>query len=196
MNDDDNSRKIAGLIGHQQKQAARADALVTLLTKESARLQRENALLARTLEGLGPASRGMASTVRDSVSLAMGEITDELRAAGVAQQQPAVAELASVAEAARASVAVIRRDMAWYTWKWAIGIALTLCLVLTSCAAALTWFMNDGYGNIARMQRMQSEWLRKAPLATFSTCDGKPCVEVTGPVYTNDGGDRFYLIKQ
>jgi len=59
------------------------------------------------------------------------------------------------------------------------------------------WFlMDDGYGQIAMMQAKKAEWEQKAPLANISTCDGKPCVQVTGPEYTNKDGDRFYLIKK
>jgi len=45
------------------------------------------------------------------------------------------------------------------------------------------------------MQRMETVWEKKAPLANISTCDGKPCVQVTGPEYKNQRGDRLYLIK-
>jgi len=66
---------------------------------------------------------------------------------------------------------------------------------MASCITALTWFIDDGYGQIALMQAKKSEWERKAPLANISTCDDKPCVQVTGVEYTNKKGDRFYLIK-
>ena len=45
------------------------------------------------------------------------------------------------------------------------------------------------------MKDMENQWERKAPLANISTCDGKPCVEVTGSEYSNENGDRFYIIK-
>ena len=89
----------------------------------------------------------------------------------------------------------MRREMSRYTWKSAIYLVLTIFFVLAVCVAAFTWFMDDGYSQIALMQAKKAEWERKAPLANISTCDGKPCVQVTGGEYTNKKGDRFYLIK-
>jgi len=55
--------------------------------------------------------------------------------------------------------------------------------------------MDDGYRQIALMQAKKTEWEQKAPLANISTCDGKPCVQVTGPEYSNKNGDIFYKVK-
>jgi len=41
----------------------------------------------------------------------------------------------------------------------------------------------------------ETVWEQKAPLANISSCDNKPCVQVTGVEYTNKKGERFYLIK-
>ncbi|WP_275387850.1 hypothetical protein [Xenorhabdus bovienii] len=75
-------------------------------------------------------------------------------------------------------------------------IALTVFFVMASCVAALTWFIDDGYGQIALMQAKKVEWEKKAPLANISICDGKPCVQVTGGEYTNKKGDRFYIVEK
>nr|WP_309544335.1 hypothetical protein [Pectobacterium odoriferum] len=52
-------------------------------------------------------------------------------------------------------------------------------------------FVNMTAFIIAAMQRMEAVWEQKAPLANISTCDGKPCVQVTDNEYTNKKGDRF-----
>jgi hypothetical protein len=51
------------------------------------------------------------------------------------------------------------------------------------CLWGMYYFIDSGYARIAEMQRMESVWEQKAPLANISTCDGKPCVQVTGPEY-------------
>lgn len=74
-------------------------------------------------------------------------------------------------------------------------MVMTILFVMASLMAAIMWFIDDGYGKIAHMQAKKLEWERKALLANISTCDGKPCVQVTGGEYTNKKGDRFYIIK-
>jgi len=64
------------------------------------------------------------------------------------------------------------------------------------CLWGMYYFIDSGYARIAEMQRMEAVWEQKSPLANISTCDGKPCVQVTGNEYTNKKGDRFYLMKQ
>lgn len=88
----------------------------------------------------------------------------------------------------------IRRKMSRYTWKSAIYIALTMIVVMGGCLWGMYYFIDSGYARIAAMQQMEAVWEQKAPLANTSTCDGKPCVQVTGDAYTNKKGDRFYLI--
>jgi len=89
----------------------------------------------------------------------------------------------------------MRREMSRYTWKSAIYIALAMIAVMGGCLWGMYYFIESGYARIAEMQRMEAVWQKKAPLANISTCDGRPCVQVTGVEYTNKQGDRFYLIK-
>ena len=138
----------------------------------------------------------MTDTIRKSVNSALTQVEKELKQAGLAQQKPATEALNQAADTAKVMIHEMRRKMSRYTWKSAIYLVLTLFFVLASCVAALTWFMNDGYGQIAQMEAKKAEWERKAPLANISTCDGKVCVQVTGSEYTNKQGDRFYIIRQ
>ncbi|EKN6348015.1 tRNA modification GTPase [Yersinia enterocolitica] len=193
MNDE--IKQIAALIGHQQAQEKRVNALIEAFQKESALLSRQTAQLAQVISGLDSASGKMTETIRQSVSVALCQVESEIKQAGVEQQKPAVNALNQVVRNAQESVLVMRREMSRYTWKSAIGIALTILFVMASCMAALTWFLSDGYEKIALMQEKKVEWEQKAPLANISTCDGKPCVQVTGGEYTNKKGDRFYLMK-
>ncbi|MEI7365898.1 tRNA modification GTPase [Pectobacterium parmentieri] len=191
----DEIRKIAALIGHQQAQEKRVAMLIDEFQKESALLSRKTERLATIIDGLGTSSGKMTETVRQSVYLAMREVKSDLKQTGIEHQKPAVNALNQVVEAAEQSVQVMRRDMSLYTWKSAIYIALTIFLVMGSCAAAFTWFMDDGYSQIAQMQEKKAEWEQKAPLANISICDGKPCVQVIGEKYTNKRGDIFYKVK-
>lgn len=85
----------------------------------------------------------------------------------------------------------MRREMSRYTWKSAIYLVLTIFFVLASCVTAFTWFMNDGYSQIAEMQSDGSGLAKqKAPLADISRCDGKPCVKVDTRTTYGDKGDK------
>jgi ElaB/YqjD/DUF883 family membrane-anchored ribosome-binding protein len=191
----DEIKKIAALIGHQQAQEKRVAALIDQFQTESAQLSRQTEQLAQVIRELDSASGNMTDTVRKSVSTALNQVERELKQAGIEQQKPAVNALNQVVKAAQDSVFVMRRDMSRYTWKSAIGIAMTIVFVMASCMASLTWFIDSGYERIADMKRMKAVWEKKAPLANISTCDNKPCVEVTDAKYTNKNGDVFYVIK-
>jgi len=74
-------------------------------------------------------------------------------------------------------------------------IALTIVAVMGSCLWGMVYFIDSGYDRIVQMQRMEDIWEQKAPLADISTCNDKPCVQVTGNEFTNKKGERFYQIK-
>lgn len=191
----DEIKQIAALIGHQQAQEKRVTALIDAFQKESALLSRQTAQLAQVIGALDCASGSMTETVRQSVRVALRQVESDLKQAGAEQQEPAVNALNHIVSTAQESVYTLRREMSRYTWKSAICLVLTLFFVMASCVAALTWFIDDGYGQIALMQMKKAEWEQKAPLANISTCDGKPCVQVRGEKYTNKNGDVFYQVK-
>jgi len=169
--------------------------LIDQFQTESARLSQQTAQLAQVIRELDSASGNMTETVKKSVHTALNQVERELKQAGIEQQKPAVNALNQVVKTAHDSVFALRREMSLYTWKSAIYLVLTIFFVLASCVAALTWFIDDGYGKIAQMQEKKAEWEQKAPLANISLCDGKPCVQVTGGEYTNKHGDVFYIIR-
>lgn len=191
----DEIKKIAALIGHQQVQEKRVAALIDEFQAESAQLSRQAAQLAQVIRELDSASCNMTETVKKSVNTALNQVERELKQAGVEQQKPAVNALNQVVKTAHDSVFAMRREMSRYTWKSAIYIAMTMLAVMGGCLWGMYYFIDSGYERIAEMQRMEAVWQKKAPLANISTCDGKPCVQVTGGEYTNKQGDRFYLIK-
>lgn len=192
----DEIKQIAALIGHQQAQEKRVNALIQTLQSEAEMLSRQSAQLTQIIRGIDTASGNMTDTIRKSVSNALLKVKQDIREAGLAQQKPAADALNQVAVTAGESVEAMRREMSRYTWKSGIYIALTVLAVIGACGASLTWFIDHGYDRIAAMQRMESEWMQKAPLATIITCEGKPCILVTGDEYTNKKGERFYLIKE
>jgi len=192
----DEIKQIAGLIGHHQLLEKRVTALTEEFQAASAQLQRQSETLSRVIRELDSASGNMTETVRQSVNAALTQIEKDLKQNGLAQQKPATEALNHAAGTAKAMIHEMRREMSRYTWKSAIYIVLTILFVLASCVAALTWFIDDGYGKIAQMQEKKVEWEQKAPLANISICDGKPCVQVTGGEYTNKHGDVFYIIKE
>ena len=192
----DEIKQIAALIGHHQALEKRVTSLTEQFQDASAQLQQQSDTLSRLIRELDSASGNMTETVRQSVHAALIQVEKELKQAGLAQQKPATEALNQATDTAKAMIHEMRREMSRYTWKSAIYLVLTLFFVLASCVAALTWFMNDGYGQIAQMEAKKAEWERKAPLANISTCDGKVCVQVTGSEYTNKQGDRFYIIRQ
>ena len=157
MNDE--IKKIAALIGHQQAQEKRVAALIDQFQTESTQLSHQTAQLAQVIRELDSASGNMTETVRTSVNAALNQVESELKQAGLAQQKPAVNALNDVVSTAQNAVYAMRREMSRYTWKSAIGIALTVLFVMASCMAALTWFIDDGYGQIALMQAKKgSAW--------------------------------------
>ena len=192
----DDIKQIAALIGHHQALEKRVTSLTEQFQEASTQLQRQSETLGRVIRELDSASGNMTDTIRKSVNSALTQVEKELKQAGLAQQKPATEALNQAADTAKVMIHEMRRKMSRYTWKSAIYLVLTLFFVLASCVAALTWFMNDGYGQIAQMEAKKAEWERKAPLANISTCDGKVCVQVTGSEYTNKQGDRFYIIRQ
>ena len=137
----------------------------------------------------------MTDTIRTSVNAALTQVEKELKQAGLAQQKPATDALNKATDTAKTMIHEMRREMSRYTWKSAIYLVLTIFFVLAVCVAAFTWFMNDGYSQIAEMQRMEAVWQKKAPLANISQCDGKTCIQVKGGKHTNNKGDVFYIIK-
>lgn len=192
----DEIKQIAALIGHHQALEKRVTSLTEQFQEASTQLQRQSETLGRVIRELDSASGNITDTIRKSVNSALTQVEKELKQAGLAQQKPATEALNQAADTAKVMIHEMRRKMSRYTWKSAIYLVLTLFFVLASCVAALTWFMNDGYGQIAQMEAKKAEWERKAPLANISTCDGKVCVQVTGSEYTNKQGDRFYIIRQ
>lgn len=194
MNDE--IKKIAALIGHQQAQEKRVAALIDEFQAESAKLSRQTAQLAQVIHELDSASGKMTNTIRQSVNAALTQVEKELKQTGLAHQKPAVNALNQVVTAANESVSAMRREMSRYTWKSAIYIALTMVAVMGGCLWGMFYFIDSGYDRIAEMQRMEAVWEEKAPLANIGTCDDKPCIEVIGSRYTNKNGDVFYQIKQ
>lgn len=194
MNDE--IKKIAALIGHQQAQEKRVAALIDEFQTESAKLTRQTAQLAQVIHELDSASGNMTDTVRQSVNAALTQVEKELKQIGLEQQKPAVNALNQVVTAANESVSAMRREMSRYTWKSAISIVLTIFVVLAACIASFTWFIERGYDRIATMQRMEKIWEQKAPNANISICDDQPCIEITGGKYTSKNGSVFYQIKQ
>jgi len=188
-------KQIAALIGHHQALEKRVSTLTDEFQAASAQLQRQSEILSKVIRELDSASGNMTETVRKSLNAALIQVKQELKQTGIEQQKPAVNALNDMVNTAHNAVYKIEREMSRYTWKSAIGMAMTILFVMASMMAAITWFIDDGYGQIALMQAKKSEWERKAPLANISTCDDKPCVQVTGGEYTNKQGDRFYLIK-
>ena len=191
----DEIKKIAALIGHQQTQEKRVAALIEQFQTESAQLSRQTAQLAQVIRELDSASGNMTDTVRKSISTALNQVEQELKQAGLEQQKPALNALNQVVNAANESVNAMRREMSRYTWKSAIYIVLTMFAVMGGCLWGMYYFIDSGYSRIAAMQQMEAVWAQKAPLANLSTCDGKPCVQVTGAEYTNNKGDRFYRMQ-
>lgn len=194
MNDE--IKKIAALIGHQQAQEKRVAALIEEFQAGSAKLSRQTAQLAQVIHELDSASGKMTDTIRQSVNAALTQVEKELKQTGLAQQKPAVNALNQVVTAANESVSAMRREMSRYTWKSAIYIALTMVAVMGGCLWGMFYFIDSGYDRIAEMQKMEDEWQRKSPIANIILCDGKPCVQVMGDKYTNQNGDVFYQVKQ
>jgi len=194
MNDE--IKKIAALIGHQQAQEKLVAALIDEFQAESAQLSRQTMQLAQIISELDSASGRMTDTVRQSVNASLHQVEKELKQIGLEQQKPAINVLNQVVKAANESVQEIRREMSRYTWKSAIYIVLTMLSVMGSCLWGMVYFINSGYDRIAEMQLMEEEWQRKSPTANIILCNGKPCVQVIGDKYTNQNGDVFYQIKQ
>ncbi|HEK2066213.1 TPA: tRNA modification GTPase [Proteus mirabilis] len=194
MNDE--IKKIAALIGHQQVQEKRVAALIDEFQAESAQLSRQTEQLARVIRELDSASGKMTETVRQSVNAALHQVENELKQNGIEQQKPAVNALNQVVTAAHESVSAMRREMSRYTWKSAIYIVLTMLAVMGGCLWGMVYFIDSGYERISAMQEMEEQWKKKAPLANISICDEKPCIEVTGDKYKNKNGDVFFIIKQ
>ena len=192
----DEIKKIAALIGHQQAQEKRVAALIEEFQAESAKLSRQTAQLAQVIHELDSASGKMTDTVRRSVNAALTQVEKELKQTGLAQQKPAVNALNQVVTAANESVSAMRREMSRYTWKSAIYIALTIFAVMGGCLWGMYYFIDSGYDRIAKMQRMEAVWQKKAPLADISTCDGKPCVKVDTRQSYGDKKDTYLIIKQ
>jgi len=192
----DEIKKIAALIGHQQAQEKRVAALIDEFQAESTKLTWQTAQLAQVINELDSTSGKMTDTVRQSVSTALTQVEKELKKTGLEQQKPAVNALNQVVTAANESVSAMRSEMSRYTWKSAIYIVLTMLAVMGSCLWGMVYFIDSGYDRIAEMQRMESVWQKKAPLADISTCDGKPCIKVETNKSYGDKNDTYMIIRQ
>ena len=195
----DEIKQIAALIGHHQALEKRVTSLTEQFQEASTQLQRQSETLGRVIRELDSASGNMTDTIRKSVNSALTLVEKELKQAGLAQQKPATEALNQAADTAKAMIHEMRREMSRYTWKSAIYLVLTIFFVLASCVTAFTWFMNDGYSQIAEMQQMEAVWQKKAPLADISRCDGKPCVKVDTRTTYGDKGDKentWMIIKK
>lgn len=192
---DDQIKKIAALIGHQQQQESRVTALIEAFEKESALLRQENAKLAGAIRSLSQATGDVTDTVRQSVSRGITQVSEEVKTVALERQKPAISALTQVVNEARESVKSIRREAAWFHWRSACWTLLIGVSLLASCFSGVSYYLNNGYQRIAEMQAMEKQWKQKAPLANISTCDGKPCVEGTGEEYTDHKGGRLFVIK-
>lgn len=164
----DEIKQIAALIGHHQALEKRVSTLTDEFQAASVQLQRQSEILSKVIRELDSASGNMTETVRKSVSIAMDQVEQELKQAGLAQQKPAVNALNQVVKAANESVCAMRREMSLYTWKSAIYIALTMFAVMGCCLWGMYYFIDSGYTRIAEMQKMEATWQKKAPLADIS----------------------------
>lgn len=90
---DDQIKKIAALIGHQQQQEARVMALIEAFEKESALLRQENAKLAGAIRSLSQATGDVTDTVRQSVSRGIAQVSEEVKATALEKQKPAISAL-------------------------------------------------------------------------------------------------------
>lgn len=194
MNDE--IKKIAALIGHQQVQEKRVAALIDKFQSESAQLSRQTTQLAQVIHELDIASGKMTDTVRQSVNAALTQVEKELKQTGLEQQKPAVNALNQVVTTANESVSAMRREMSRYTWKSAIYIVLTMLAVMGICLWGMVYFIDSSYDRIAEMQRMEAVWQKKAPLADISTCDGKPCIKVDTTKAYGDKKSTYLVIMQ
>lgn len=192
---DETKKQIAGLIGHHQQLERRVTALTEEFQAAAMQLQRQSETLSHVIGELDSASGNMTETVRQSVNAALTQVERELKQTGLAQQKPVTEALNKAAGTAQEMIYEMRREMSRYTWKSAIYIAITMITVMGGCLWGMYYFIDSGYVRIAEMKRMEAVWQKKAPLANISTCDGKPCVQVTGVEYTNKEGERFYQIK-
>jgi len=173
---------------------------VTALTEEfqaaAMQLQRQSETLSHVIGELDSASGNMTETVKQSVSAALILVEKELKQVGIAQQKPATEALNQAAGTAKAMIHEMRREMSHYTWKSAIYIALTMIAVMGGCLWGMYYFIDSGYARVAEMQRMETVWQKKAPLADISTCDGKPCVKVDTSRSFGDKKDTYLIIKK
>ncbi|MCK8556766.1 tRNA modification GTPase [Yersinia ruckeri] len=192
----DEIKQIAALIGHQQAQEKRVAALIDEFQKESAQLSLQTAQLSQVIRELDSASGNMTETVKKSVNTALNQVERELKQAGFEQQKPAVNALNQVVKAANDSVNALRSEMLQYRWKSIAYIAIAMLAVMGGCLWGMYYFIDSGYARIAEMQKMESMWERKAPLANIITCEGQPCVQVIDERYTNKNGDVFYKIHK
>ena len=193
---DDQIKKIAALIGHQQQQEARVTALIETFEKESALLREENAKLAGAIRSLSQATGDVTDTVRQSVSRGIQQVSGEVKAVALEKQKPAISALTQVVNEARESVKSIRREAAWFQVRSAIWTVLVGFILLAGILIGFTYYLDHGYQRITEMQDMEKQWEKKAPLANITTCDDKPCVQVTGSEYTDKQGGRFFIVKQ
>ena len=192
----DEIKQIAALIGHHQALEKRVSTLTDEFQAASVQLQRQSEILSKVIRELDSASGNMTETVRKSVNIAMDQVEQELKQAGLAQQKPAVNALNQVVKAANESVCAMRREMSLYTWKSAIYIALTMFAVMGCCLWGMYYFIDSGYTRIAEMQKMEATWQKKAPLADISNCDGKPCIKVDTRETYGDRKNTYFIIKQ
>jgi len=193
---DEIKKQIAALIGHQQMQEKRVNALIDQFQTESAQLSQKTAQLSQVIRELDSASGNMTETVKKSVNTALNQVERELKQAGCEKQKPAVNELNQVVKAANESVYAMRREMSRYTWKSAIYISLTIIAVMGGCLWGMYYFIDSGYARIAEMQRMEAIWQKKAPVADISTCDGKPCIKVEINKSYGDSKNTYMIIKK
>lgn len=169
---DDQIKKIAALIGHQQHQESRVTALIEAFEKESALLRQENSKLSGAIRSLSHAAGDVTDTVRQSVSRAIQQVSEEVKVVALEQQKPAISSFTQVVKNARDSARLIRSEAAWFQVRaglWTLLVGFTL---LAGCLIGFTYYLNHGYQRIADMQAMEKQWEKKAPLANFITCDG------------------------
>ncbi|SER30487.1 hypothetical protein SAMN05216522_1227 [Rosenbergiella nectarea] len=142
---DEQIKKIAALIGHQQRQEARVTALIEAFEKESALLRQENAKLAGAIRSLSQATGDVTDTVRQSVSRGIAQVSEEVRAVALEKQKPAISSLTQVVNDARETVKSIRREAAWFYWKSAFWTVLVGFTLLSGILIGFTYYLNHVY---------------------------------------------------
>lgn len=188
-------KKIAALIGHQQQQEKIVNQLIEAFKQELIFLKTKNYELDQAISGIH-------QSVSDAVTFALVSHAGMAKEVVEEVQKPLIKRLNEASDSAEITIKSIQREMNLVTWKSAIFIISMFMMGAGVLIGGSLGYINYLKSDMSKLYQQHEIWKKKAPFADISTCGKqlKPCVLVdeNAGAYTHksEPDKKYYIIKK